>query len=190
MVENGIKSGKIVSQAALKATTQVIKNGSRNLGGKKMKEDVANVVSDTQKSSRGPLYQYAPSQSHHYHPMQGIQYSMVPPQYGFYSPHSYPHPTNYPQWHAPIYQHAHPFSQNFLAPYNLRPRQEFRGDQRPRNNFTPVRESYISLFEKLKYLNMINPIPQKYVDPHANDFNPATHCAYHCDALGHNTEYC
>ncbi|KAH0669887.1 hypothetical protein KY285_025781 [Solanum tuberosum] len=49
MVENGIKFGKIVSQAALKAITQVIKNGSGNLGGKKMKEDVANVVSDTQK---------------------------------------------------------------------------------------------------------------------------------------------
>ncbi|XP_015087093.1 uncharacterized protein LOC107030257 [Solanum pennellii] len=33
MVENGIKSGKIVSQAALKATTQVLQNGSGNIGG-------------------------------------------------------------------------------------------------------------------------------------------------------------
>ncbi|KAK4737407.1 hypothetical protein R3W88_001104 [Solanum pinnatisectum] len=53
MVENDINSGKILSQAALKATTQVIKNGSGNLGGKKMKEDVANVVSDTKKKSKG-----------------------------------------------------------------------------------------------------------------------------------------
>ncbi|KAG5599125.1 hypothetical protein H5410_030495 [Solanum commersonii] len=52
MVENGIKSEKIVSQAAMKATRHVIKNGSGNLGGKKMKEDVANVVSDTQKDCR------------------------------------------------------------------------------------------------------------------------------------------
>ncbi|KAK4707192.1 hypothetical protein R3W88_033244 [Solanum pinnatisectum] len=55
MVENVIKSGKIVSQTALKATTQVIRNGSGNLGGKKLKEDVANVVSDTQKGPRGPF---------------------------------------------------------------------------------------------------------------------------------------
>ncbi|XP_069149121.1 uncharacterized protein [Solanum lycopersicum] len=44
MVENGIKSGKIVSQAALKATTQVLQNGSGNIGGKKRREDVAAIV--------------------------------------------------------------------------------------------------------------------------------------------------
>ena len=45
MVENGIKSGKIVSQAALKSTTQVLQNGSGNIGGKKRREDVATIVS-------------------------------------------------------------------------------------------------------------------------------------------------
>ena len=45
MVENGIKSGKIVSQAALKATTQVLQNGSGNIGRKKRREDVATIVS-------------------------------------------------------------------------------------------------------------------------------------------------
>ncbi|KAG5631436.1 hypothetical protein H5410_003153 [Solanum commersonii] len=44
MLENGIKSGKIVSQAALKATTQVLQNGSGNIGGKKRREDVSTVV--------------------------------------------------------------------------------------------------------------------------------------------------
>ncbi|KAK4737196.1 hypothetical protein R3W88_000893 [Solanum pinnatisectum] len=73
MVENGIKCGKIVSQAALKATTKAIKNGSGNLGGKKMKEDVANLVSDTQKDPMGPIYQYAPPQFHHYLPIQDTQ---------------------------------------------------------------------------------------------------------------------
>ncbi|XP_055800400.1 uncharacterized protein LOC129869824 [Solanum dulcamara] len=61
MVENGIKSGNIVSQAVLKATIQVIKNGSESLGGMKLKKDVAIVMSGTQKSPRGSLYQYAPS---------------------------------------------------------------------------------------------------------------------------------
>ena len=35
MVENSIKSGKIVSQAALKATTQVLQNGSGNIEGRR-----------------------------------------------------------------------------------------------------------------------------------------------------------
>ncbi|KAM3360749.1 hypothetical protein P3S68_015603 [Capsicum galapagoense] len=44
MVENGIKSGKIISQVVLKATTQAIQSGSRSFGGKKRKKDVATVV--------------------------------------------------------------------------------------------------------------------------------------------------
>ncbi|XP_015075364.1 uncharacterized protein LOC107019358 [Solanum pennellii] len=96
LVENSIKLGRIVSQAALKATTQVIKNGSGNLGGKKLKEDVVNVVSDKQKSPSSPFYQYAPPQYHYYIPMQNTQYSMIPPQYAVSSaqPHVYP-PNNY-----------------------------------------------------------------------------------------------
>ena len=65
MMENGIMSGKILCQATLRATTQVIKNGSENLGGKKLKEDVVNIVSDTQKSLRCPFYQSALPQYHH-----------------------------------------------------------------------------------------------------------------------------
>ncbi|KAG5605870.1 hypothetical protein H5410_027362 [Solanum commersonii] len=44
MVENGIKSGKYVSQAVLKAITQVLQNGYGNLGGKKRREVVATIV--------------------------------------------------------------------------------------------------------------------------------------------------
>ncbi|KAK4713346.1 hypothetical protein R3W88_019253 [Solanum pinnatisectum] len=58
------------------------------------------------------------------------------------------------------------------------------------NNFTPIGESCTSLFEKLKRLNMIEPIPQYYVDPHAKGFIPKIRCAYHSDALGHITEDC
>ncbi|KAH0784165.1 hypothetical protein KY290_003763 [Solanum tuberosum] len=189
MVKNGIKSGKIVSQAALKATTQVIKIGSRNLRGKKMKEDVANVMSDKQKSPRGPLYQSAPPQYHHYLPMQDTQYSIISPQYAVYNAQQYAYPPNYPQWRALTYQNVHP-SQNFRAPYNPRPTQGFEGGQRPRNNFTPIGESYTSLFNKLKYLKMIEPISQNYVDPHAKGFNPTSRCAYHSDAPGHRFEDC
>ncbi|KAK4724090.1 hypothetical protein R3W88_026869 [Solanum pinnatisectum] len=53
MVENVIKSKNIVSQATLRPTTQVINNGSGNLGGKKMKEDVATIVQGTQRNLGG-----------------------------------------------------------------------------------------------------------------------------------------
>ncbi|KAH0713864.1 hypothetical protein KY285_007697 [Solanum tuberosum] len=190
MVENSIKSGKIVSQVALKDTTQVIKNGSGNLGGKKMKEDVANVVSDRQKGPRGPVYQYAPHQFHHYFPMQDAQYFIFPPQYVVYSAQPYAYPPNYPQWRAPTYQNIRPSSKKFCTPYNPRPRQGFEGGQRPVNNFTPIGASYTSLFERLKHLNMIKPIPQNFVDPRSKDFNPVARCAYRSDALGNSIEDC
>ncbi|KAK4708799.1 hypothetical protein R3W88_029724 [Solanum pinnatisectum] len=113
MVENGIKYGKIVSQTALKAITQVIRNGLGNPGERKMKEDIANVVSDTQKSPRGQLYQYAPPQLHNYHPMKNTQYSNFPPQYDVYNAEPYAYPPNYPQWRAPTHQNVRPSSQNF-----------------------------------------------------------------------------
>ncbi|KAK4709727.1 hypothetical protein R3W88_004240 [Solanum pinnatisectum] len=119
--------------------------------------------------------------------MQDTQYSIVPPQYAVYGAQPYAHPPNYPQWQAPTHQNVRPSSQNFQAPYNPHPRQGFEGGQRHVNNFMPIGESYTSLFEKLKHLNMIKPISQKYVDPYAN---PAIRCAYHSDALGHNIEDC
>ncbi|KAH0647850.1 hypothetical protein KY285_033098 [Solanum tuberosum] len=79
---------------------------------------------------------------------------------------------------------------HFRAPYNPYPRQGFEGGQRPLNNFTPIGESYTSVFEKLNSLNMIEPIPQNYMDPHAKCFNPTIRCAYHSDAPGHNIEDC
>lgn len=50
--------------------------------------------------------------------------------------------------------------------------------------------SYTSVFEKLKCLNMIEPISQNYVDPRAKGFNLTIRCAYYSDAPGHNTKDC
>ncbi|KAK4729946.1 hypothetical protein R3W88_022934 [Solanum pinnatisectum] len=58
------------------------------------------------------------------------------------------------------------------------------------NNFTPIGESYTNVFEKLKRLNMIELIPQNYMDPHAKGFNPTIRCAYHSDTPGHSIEDC
>ncbi|XP_075101860.1 uncharacterized protein LOC142177286 [Nicotiana tabacum] len=45
IVENGMKSGKIVSQAALKATTQAIQSGSGSFGNRKKKEEGSMMAS-------------------------------------------------------------------------------------------------------------------------------------------------
>ncbi|XP_015068680.1 uncharacterized protein LOC107013234 [Solanum pennellii] len=45
IVGNDIKSRKIVSQATLNVTKQVLQNGSGNIGGKKRREDIDIVVS-------------------------------------------------------------------------------------------------------------------------------------------------
>ncbi|KAM3377038.1 hypothetical protein P3S68_009451 [Capsicum galapagoense] len=54
MVESGIKSEKIISQAALKATIQAIQNGSGSFGGNKRKEDVATIIPGPRQNWRGP----------------------------------------------------------------------------------------------------------------------------------------
>lgn len=45
MVENGIKTGKIMSQATIKATMQAIQSGSGGFGNQKKKEERSMVAS-------------------------------------------------------------------------------------------------------------------------------------------------
>ena len=47
MVENGIKSGKIVSQASIRATTQAIQSGSGNFINRKKKEEGPMAASES-----------------------------------------------------------------------------------------------------------------------------------------------
>ncbi|XP_070014753.1 uncharacterized protein [Nicotiana sylvestris] len=58
MVENGLKSSKIMSYSALKATTQAIQNDTGSLLGQKKKDDVAMVVSGSRHGPTGPPHQY------------------------------------------------------------------------------------------------------------------------------------
>ncbi|KAF3623403.1 putative cell differentiation protein RCD1 -like protein [Capsicum annuum] len=44
MIEDGIKTGRIVSFATLKTTTQAIQKGSGSVGGKKNKKDASTIV--------------------------------------------------------------------------------------------------------------------------------------------------
>ncbi|KAF3628277.1 putative nitrate transporter 1.4-like [Capsicum annuum] len=58
MIEDGIKTGRIVIFATLKATTQAIQKGSGSVGGKKNEEDTSAIVVEQQARARGLHYRY------------------------------------------------------------------------------------------------------------------------------------
>ncbi|XP_019226297.1 PREDICTED: uncharacterized protein LOC109207766 [Nicotiana attenuata] len=132
MVENGLKTGRIVSQAALKATTQAIQMG-REVWKIERRE-----MKGTGTSSKGPR----------------------------------------------------PQQQNFRAPYNARPKQDYGRDQRPAEKFTPLAESYSSLFQKLKQMGVIGPITPHHMHPDSHGFQANARCEYHSGASGHSTDDC
>ncbi|PHT69933.1 hypothetical protein T459_25037 [Capsicum annuum] len=58
MIEDGIKTGHIVSFATLKAITQAIQKGLGSIGGKKYEEDASAIVVGQQTRARGPYHRY------------------------------------------------------------------------------------------------------------------------------------
>ncbi|XP_060210244.1 uncharacterized protein LOC132637118 [Lycium barbarum] len=193
MVENGIKSGKIVSQVALKATTQAIQNGSGGFGNRKTKEEGSMMASGSSAAQRGTNHQILRGQSNspqHFYPHQDPHYSIVPPQYTVFNTQAYARPPQRQQWRAPAPQGFRPQQQNFQAPYNPRPKTDYVRKQRQRENFTPIGESYTSLLRKLIQLGLIEPIMSYNVNPNARGFDPTVRCEYHSNAQGHSTENC
>ncbi|PHT26654.1 hypothetical protein CQW23_33740 [Capsicum baccatum] len=63
MIEDGIKTGRIVSFATLKATTQVIQKGSGSVGGKKNEEDASAIIVGQQELARGLYHRYPRAQT-------------------------------------------------------------------------------------------------------------------------------
>ncbi|XP_060200128.1 uncharacterized protein LOC132628360 [Lycium barbarum] len=107
MVENGIKSGKIVSQVALKATTQAIQNGSGGFGNRKKKEEGSMMASGSSAAQRGTNHQILRGQSNspqHFYPHQDPHYSIAPPQYTVFNTQAYARPPQRQKWRAPAPQ--------------------------------------------------------------------------------------
>ncbi|XP_019248583.1 PREDICTED: uncharacterized protein LOC109227844 [Nicotiana attenuata] len=131
MVEEGLKSSKIMSYSAIKATTQAIQNGTGGVLGKKKKEDVAIL--------------------------------------------SYAQPPPYPQWRAPASQNPYPPPQIYRNPTgpSFRPKPENRKEKLQRKQiFTPLGESYSSLFRKLRQLDVLKPIKSKLPNPPPRNLSP------------------
>ncbi|XP_019248418.1 PREDICTED: uncharacterized protein LOC109227675 [Nicotiana attenuata] len=117
MVEEGLKSSKIMSYSAIKATTQAIQNGTGCVLRKKKKEDVAMVAS-------GSWPEYRNKRMHR------------------------------------------------------------------KKTFTPLGESYTSLFQRLRQLDVLRPIESKLQNPSPKNLDYSLICAYCSDALGHDTKKC
>ncbi|XP_075083378.1 uncharacterized protein LOC142167121 [Nicotiana tabacum] len=108
IVENSMKSGKIVSQAALKATTQAIQSGSSSFENWKKKEEGSMMASGFGGVQRGidPSYvqfqQGLSNPPQHYYPPQGPRYLVPLQQYTVFNAQAYARPPNHQQWRAPI----------------------------------------------------------------------------------------
>nr|XP_033508425.1 uncharacterized protein LOC104120055 isoform X2 [Nicotiana tomentosiformis] len=106
MVEKGLKTGKIISQAVLKAATQAVQIASDNISDTNEKDEETMM---TIRSRRGPRrtsrryeqpHQVSDDSPEHYYPPQNPQYSIAPLQYVV-------QPPRHPRRRAPAPQNLH-----------------------------------------------------------------------------------
>lgn len=92
-----------------------------------------------------------------------------------------PLPRNHPPHQAPY--NPCPLQNNF--PYNACSREPPR-----RTNFTPIGESYSSLFPKLVQMGLLQPVPQTRQNLESPSYRHSARCAHHSGVEGHDTEDC
>ncbi|XP_070023283.1 uncharacterized protein [Nicotiana sylvestris] len=128
MVESGLKTGRILSHAALKATSPDVQNGSEDLMNGNGREEGAMMISSSRGARRSFSQSYVPPMvPPHYYPFQDVVYVVAPPLYAVMNAQPYPRPQHYPQNRAPPPKNAHPYQ----APYNPQPNDP-RYNPRPR----------------------------------------------------------
>ncbi|XP_075095495.1 uncharacterized protein LOC142173748 [Nicotiana tabacum] len=194
MVENSLKTSQIISQSALRATYQATQNGSGGLENRKKREEGAMMVSGSRDPRRSRDHSYLPPRTtQHYYPHQDAAYVVAPPPYAVMNAQPYTRPQqHYNQNRAPLPRNNHPHQ----APYNPRPPQNnYQHNTRPceppkRNDFTPIGESYSSMFPKLIQMGLLQPVPLNWQNPKSPSYRPDTRCAYHSGAEDHDTEDC
>ncbi|XP_059295554.1 uncharacterized protein LOC132048890 [Lycium ferocissimum] len=188
MIEDGIKTGRITSLAALQSTSKAIQTGALGNGKKKEKEatTVMALRNTTYHHQQPPRYQ-----SNALHP-QYFQYSSHPynqalssyqpqsPQISYPVYHTQPtyRPPRPPTYQAPPSHSHHP--NNASAP---RPNRPFR-------NFTPLGEPLSVVFERLQASGLLYPVEGRIPHPLPRSFDPTKTCAYHSGVKGHATDRC
>ncbi|XP_070014216.1 uncharacterized protein [Nicotiana sylvestris] len=192
MVENGLKTGRILSQSAIRATSQAIQGGSGGVANRKKKEEVAMATSSVRKLRLARLH-FSKRTPQHYYPHQDAAYAMDLQPYAVMNAQPYARPQQ--QFH----QNRAQFPRNQLphqAQYNPRPPQNnfpynARAREPPRKtNFTPIGESYSSLFPKLVQIGLLQPVPPNRQNLESLSYQPGAQCAYHSGVEWHDTESC
>ncbi|XP_070020512.1 uncharacterized protein [Nicotiana sylvestris] len=87
MIENGLKTGRIISQAVLKVATQAVQIESDNFSDTNEKDEETMMTSGSRRGPRRASRRYdqprlvSDDSLEHYYPPQNPQYSVAPPQY-------------------------------------------------------------------------------------------------------------
>ncbi|XP_019246316.1 PREDICTED: uncharacterized protein LOC109225964 [Nicotiana attenuata] len=105
-------------------------------------------------------------------------------------------PLAHTQWRAPASQNTYSAPQNTYPPprayrpgSGFRPNRAFRNERvQKQKTFTPLGESYTSIFHRLKQLGMLNPIEPKMPNPLPRNLDHSVSCEYCSGAPGHDTE--
>ncbi|XP_070049699.1 uncharacterized protein [Nicotiana tomentosiformis] len=121
------------------------------------------------------------------------RYSVELPQYHVHHAQSYAQPPPYSQWRAPTPQNLYTPPQLYQNPTgpSFRPKPDYRKERQQRKEtFTPLGESYTSLFQRLRQLDVLRPIEPKIPNPSPRNLDYSLRCAYCSDAPGHDTEKC
>ncbi|XP_070017676.1 uncharacterized protein [Nicotiana sylvestris] len=184
MVENGLKTGRILSQSAIRATSQAIQGGSGGGAKGKKKEETSMAASGARKHHT-PRSFFSERTPQHYCPHQDVAYAPQP--YLVMNAQPYIRPQQQANWNQAPFPKNQPPYQNH---YNPRPPQNNFHPREPpkRPNFTPIGEPYSILLPKLIQMGMLQPVPQTRQNPASPAYRAGTRCAYHSWAEGHDTD--
>ncbi|XP_070006112.1 uncharacterized protein [Nicotiana sylvestris] len=168
-----------------------VQNGSEGLMNKNGVEEGTMIVSSFREARRLFNQSYVPPMvPPYYYPLQDVVYAVASPPYAVMNAQPYPRPQHYPQNRAPLPRNTHPHQAPYNPErndpqYNPRPREYFR-----KNQFTPIGESYSSLFQKLIRLDLLQPVAPNRPNLESHSHRANAICEYLSRAVGHSTEDC
>nr|XP_016476206.1 PREDICTED: uncharacterized protein LOC107797798 [Nicotiana tabacum] len=186
MVQNGLKTGRILSQSAIRSISQAIQGGFGGVAKGKKKEETSMAASGSRKH-RTPRSLFLERTPQHYYPHQDVAYAPQP--YTVMNAQPYV----WPQQQAN--RNQAPFSRNqppYQNHYNPRPPQNnFHPRELPkRPKFTPIGKPYSSMLPKLVQMGLLQTIPQTRQNPASPAYRVGTQCTYHLGAEGHDMDDC
>ncbi|XP_070010905.1 uncharacterized protein [Nicotiana sylvestris] len=186
MVEHSLKTGRILSQAAIRATSQAIQGGYGGMTNNRTREETTMAASGGRRY-QAPRPVFSEITPQHYYPHSDMVYA--PPLYAVMNAQPFSRPQPQANRNQPPFQRNQPTHQNH---YNPRPSQNnFRPREPPRRpNYTPIGKPYSTLFPKLVQMNLLQPIPPNGQNPESPSYQQGVRCAYHSGVEGHDTNNC